>query len=90
MPNRETIRAQIKGILVKVLQLDMPPEQIRDNDALFSHGMGVDSVEAAEILKAIEDRFEVHIPEDLVGLALFEDVSSLAEAVETELAKRPA
>jgi acyl carrier protein len=90
MPTQETIRAQIKAVLVDVLELDIPPEQIRDNDALFSHGMGVDSAEALEIVTAVEARFGVKIHEDQIGLAMFQDVISIAEVVEAALAKSPA
>jgi acyl carrier protein len=81
MNDPQSIRAEIKRILVDVLALDIPPEQIRDNDALFAHGMGVDSVEALEIVKAMEERFSIRIAEDEIGLAMFQDVSSLGEAV---------
>jgi acyl carrier protein len=83
-----SIRAEIKRILVATLELDIPPEQIRDNDALFSHGMGVDSAEALEIVTAVEGRFGVKIHEDEIGLAMFQDVSSIAAVVEEALAKR--
>ena len=83
-----SIRAEIKRILVDTLELDLPPEQVRDEDPLFTHGMGVDSVEALEIVKAVEDRFDVKIHEDDIGLAMFEDVRSIAAVVEAALARR--
>ena len=90
MSSPQSIRDDIKRILVDVLELDIPPEQIRDNDALFAHGMGVDSVEALEIIKVIEDRFHIKIHDDDIGLAMFQDVLSLADTVETALTRGPA
>jgi len=87
MYSRENLRSEIKRILVDVLELDVPPEQIRDDDLLFAHGMGVDSVEALEIITAVEGRFDVKIHEDDIGLAMFQDVSSIAEVVESALGK---
>jgi len=81
-----SIRAEIKRILVDTLELDIPPEQIRDNDALFAHGMGVDSAEALEIVTAVEARFGVTIHEDEIGLGMFQDVSSIAAVVAEALA----
>ena len=81
MNDPESIRAEIKRILVDVLDLDIPPEQIRDNDVLFAHGMGVDSVEALEIVRVMEQRFAIQIAEDEIGLGMFQDVISLGEAV---------
>jgi acyl carrier protein len=86
MPTFETLCAQIKAVLVDVLELDLSPEDIRDDDPLFSHGMGVDSAEALEIVTAVEARFGVRIHEDQIGLAMFQDVASIAEVVEAALA----
>ncbi len=85
---REALFTGIKSILVEVLGLEIGPEQIDDDDALFAHGMGVDSIEALEILEAIERRFGVKIRDDDIGLSLFQDVRSLAEVVEAELGRR--
>jgi acyl carrier protein len=85
----QSIRAAIKRILVDTLEIDIPPEQIRDDDALFAHGMGVDSVEALEIVTAVEAHFGVTIHEDEIGLGMFQDVSSIAAVVEEALAGRP-
>lgn len=82
MHTRESIRAELKHILVDVLQLDLPPEQIRDNDALFAHGLGIDSVEALEIVRAAEKRFGVKIADEEIGVAMFEDVIALGEVIE--------
>jgi acyl carrier protein len=90
MNDAQSIRAEIKRTLVDVLELDLPPEQIRDNDALFAHGMGVDSVEALEIVRELERRFAVTIADEEIGVALFQDVASLAAAVEAALAAKRA
>lgn len=90
MHTQQSIRADLKNILVEVLELDLPPEQIRDNDALFSHGMGVDSVEALEILRTAEQRFGVKVPDEDIGFGLFQDVASLGEAIEAALARAAA
>ena len=52
--------------------------------------MGVDSAEALEIVTAVEARFGVRLHEDQIGLAMFQDVISIAEVVEAALAKSPA
>ena len=87
MNDTQSIRAEIKRTLVDILDLDIPPEQIRDNDALFSHGMGVDSVEALEIVRELEKRFSIKITDDEIGIAMFQDVISLASTVEAAISK---
>jgi acyl carrier protein len=87
MNDSQSIRAEIKRTLVDVLELDIPPEQIRDNDALFAHGMGVDSVEALEIIRELEKRFSIRIADDEIGLMMFQDVISLADSVVAAIAR---
>jgi acyl carrier protein len=89
MNDPQSIRAEIKRTLVDVLELDIPPEQIRDDDALFTHGMGVDSVEALEIVRELERRFSITLADDEIGTAMFQDVLSLADSVSAALAKVP-
>ena len=44
-------------------QLDCDPELINENSALFED-LGADSLDIVEILMAVEDTFEVSIPDE--------------------------
>jgi acyl carrier protein len=86
MSPRDDVCARIKGILIEVLELGIPAAQIGDDDPLFEDGLGVDSVEALTIVSAVEKGFGITIPDDEIGLPLFQDVGSLADVVEAQLA----
>ncbi len=66
------MREQIKVAIAK--QLNMLPENIRD-DALIVDDLGATSLDAVELLMALEDQFGVCIPdEDVMDLKTVLDI----------------
>jgi acyl carrier protein len=66
------LRAQIKEMLVKNLMLQVTPEQIGDDLPLFGpDGLGLDSIDALELVVSMEKTFGVGVPSsDVAGKAL--------------------
>jgi acyl carrier protein len=66
------LRAQIKEMLVKNLMLQVAPEQIGDDLPLFGpDGLGLDSIDALELVVSMEKTFAVGVPNsDVAGKAL--------------------
>ncbi|WP_437996009.1 sulfotransferase [Sorangium sp. So ce185] len=85
----ESIRAELTRILVRVLELDIPPEQIRPTDLFFLHGFGIDEVEALALVREVERRFGVVLFEEKIDVGAFEDVLSLGKLVEGAMARAP-
>jgi acyl carrier protein len=66
------LRAQIKEMLVKNLMLQVTPEQIGDDLSLFGpEGLGLDSIDALELVVSMEKTFSVGVPNsEVAGKAL--------------------
>jgi len=66
------LRAQIKQMLVKNLMLQISPEQIGDDLPLFGpDGLGLDSIDALELVVSMEKSFGVGVASsDVAGKAL--------------------
>ena len=66
------LRAKIKQMLVKNLMLPVTPEQIGDDLPLFGpDGLGLDSIDALELVVSMEKTFGVGVPSsDVAGKAL--------------------
>ncbi|MFT3772411.1 MAG: phosphopantetheine-binding protein [Minicystis sp.] len=79
--DHRSVRDELKRILVETLELPVLPAQIDDDEPLFESGLGVDSVEALALVNAIEKRFGVVIPDDEIGIGMFQDIRSLAEVL---------
>jgi acyl carrier protein len=79
--NTELIN-ELKELIVKRLKLDdLKPEDIDENTPLFGEGLGLDSIDALELVVAIEKTYGIRIPDEDVGKEAFRSVSALAEYV---------
>lgn len=79
-PSEITLR--IKQILVDRLKLDRTPESIGDAEPLFGpEGLGLDSIDALELVLGVEQEFGVKIENEEVGSEALSSVDRLAEFV---------
>ena len=85
MPTNAEIRARIKELIVESLNLEgMEPAAIGDEQPLFGEGdgLGLDSVDALEMLVALEQEFGVRIEGQEIDPEAFATVARLAAMVE--------
>lgn len=76
------IKLRIKQILVDRLKLDRAPESIGDAEPLFGpDGLGLDSIDALELVLGVEQEFGVKIENEEVGSEALSSVDRLAEFV---------
>ncbi|MEO8678359.1 MAG: phosphopantetheine-binding protein [Vicinamibacterales bacterium] len=88
MPDRAELRSDLKRLIVESLRLEgLTPENIADDAPLFGEGLGLDSVDALELVVALEKRYGMKIQSHEVDKSVFASVSHLAEFVARTLAK---
>ncbi|MEZ5330628.1 MAG: phosphopantetheine-binding protein [Thermoanaerobaculia bacterium] len=69
---------EFKQLIIDSLQLEgVTPEMIGDDDPLFGDGLGLDSVDALELVVAIEKRLGVKIQPHEAGREAFASAASL-------------
>jgi acyl carrier protein len=83
---QESLRSEVKNLLVAGLRLQIPVADIPDDLPIFGEGLGLDSIDALELVVLVEDRFRVSIPDEEVGQRAFASVNSLVEFI---LAEQP-
>lgn len=81
------LKMKIKEVIVKSLRLEMPAAEIADNVPLFGEGLGLDSIDALELVLEIERTFGTAITDDQIGNRVLRSVDSIAEFI---VAKRAA
>ena len=84
--DRSTIRADVKNLLVSGLRLTIPAAEIADDAPIFGHtpegaGLGLDSIDALELVVLVEEKFNVMIPDEEVGKRAFASVAALADFI---------
>jgi acyl carrier protein len=82
--DRDRLRAEVKDLLTNGLRLDVSPTDIPDDSAIFGDGLGLDSIDALELVVLVEERFQVTIPDEEVGKRAFASVSALVDFIAAE------
>jgi acyl carrier protein len=73
---------QVKRVIVDGLHLDhLSPDQIDDDLPLFGDALGLDSVDALELVLEVERHFAVTIEDDEQGRAVLQTARTLADYI---------
>ena len=82
-----TTADKLKTILVKELNLEeITPEDIDENAPLFGEGLGLDSLDAVELVVILQKHFGIEIKDMEEGRSAFQSVNALAAYIERRLA----
>ena len=82
MGDSNLLKQQIKTLLVENLMLQVAPGEIRDEQPLFGpEGLGLDSVDALQLVVALDKTFGLKIVDPAVARQILRSVCTIAEAV---------
>ena len=86
--DRDEIKLTLKRLLIDGLRLEtLKPEDVDDAAPIFVEGLGLDSVDALELVVLVEEKFNIQIPDEDVGRKAFASIDALADYVSGELAR---
>jgi acyl carrier protein len=78
----EDLKNEIKELMVENLMLKTPKEEISDDLPLFgAEGLGLDSIDALELVVSLEKRFGVSVPNSDVARQALASVNTIADYV---------
>ena len=77
----EALKTEIKQAIVRSLRLPISPDEIDDGAVLFGEGLGLDSIDALELVLEIERSFGVAIADEQSGQKALRSVDSIAEFI---------
>ncbi|NQU73756.1 MAG: acyl carrier protein [Candidatus Omnitrophica bacterium] len=76
------IRKKLKELLVVSLSLeDVKPEDIKDDEILFGKGLGLDSLDAVEIVVLLQRNFGLDVKDMKEGKKIFYSIDTLAQYI---------
>jgi acyl carrier protein len=77
---REAVIDEIRKILVDDLHVQVPAGSIEIDSLLFGTGLGLDSLDAVELVVAAEQRFGVALPMDVLR-GVLRSINTLVDLV---------
>lgn len=81
MTDRAELKRSIKDLIIGRLKLEMSPDDIVDDAPLFGDGLGLDSIDALELVLGLEQKFGIKVEDEEVGKRIFASVDALATYV---------
>jgi acyl carrier protein len=76
------LKLRVKEMIIERLKLEgMTPDQIDDQAPLFGEGLGLDSIDALELVLGIEQSFGVKIEDEAAGMKAFKSVQALTDFI---------
>jgi acyl carrier protein len=80
-------KEKLKQILIADLNLEeLTPEDIADDAPLFGEGLGLDSLDAVELVVIIQKHFGIEIKDMEEGRGAFQSIEALAAYIDGRLA----
>ena len=79
------LKIKLKEQLIEHLNLeDFSIKDIADDLPLFGDGLGLDSIDALEIIVMLDNKFDVKISNPEEGAKIFQSVNTIVEFIENQ------
>ena len=83
MDRWDTLAGEVKAAIVRCLRMPIKPEEIMDDMPLFDEGLGLDSIDALEIVLELQRSFGVEISDEQVGKRVLRSVTTIVEFIQS-------
>ena len=78
----EELITQLKEQIIGALNLEeMSPDDIDNEAALFGEGLGLDSIDALELIVLLEKNYGIKLANPAEGKAIFKNIATIADFV---------
>ncbi len=84
----ENLATELKKQIIDVLNLEDVKLEDIDNDApLFGDGLGLDSIDALELIVLMEKSYGIKIKDPSIGKEIFKSINTMVDFVEKNRVK---
>jgi acyl carrier protein len=80
---RDAMLARLRAILIDALGVRREPDEIDPDTPLFGTGLGLDSIDAVELLVTVEAEFRVRIPDEIASRSALRTLNTVIDTVLT-------
>ena len=76
------LKEELKGKIIEVLNLeDITLTDIQDEDALFGEGLGLDSIDALELIVLMDKEYGIKLSDPKKGKIIFQSINTMASYI---------
>ena len=84
----EDLKLELKNKIIEVLNLeDVAIEEIKDTDPLFGGGLGLDSIDALELIVLLDKEYGIKLSDPKKGKEIFQSIEVMAKYIEENRTK---
>jgi acyl carrier protein len=83
MSLQDSLEDQVKVAIVRCLRMPIAPQDIKTDMPLFGEGLGLDSIDALEIVLEMQRTFGVVIGDEQIGQRVLRSVRSIVDFIES-------
>lgn len=84
----EDLKSELKHKIIEVLNLeDVAVEEIKDTDPLFGGGLGLDSIDALELIVLLDKEYGIKLSDPKKGKEIFQSIEVMAKFIEENRTK---
>ena len=84
----EALKEELKNKIITTLNLeDIAIEDIADNDALFGDGLGLDSIDALELIVILDKDYGIKLVDPEEGKSIFQSIETMATYISANRTK---
>ncbi len=77
----EQLILTLKSDIIDALNLDCKPEEIVNDAPLFGTGLGLDSIDALELIVLLDKKYSIKITDPVLARKIFASINTLAEFI---------
>ena len=78
----DALKQELKKRIINALNLeDISIDDIQDNDPLFGDGLGLDSIDALELIVLLDKEYGIKLADPKQGKEIFQSVETMAQFV---------
>ncbi len=84
----EDLKLELKKKIIENLNLeDVEVSEIADDEPLFGDGLGLDSIDALELIVMLDKDYGIKLSDPKLGKAIFESIEVMAKYIEDNRSK---
>lgn len=84
----DALKQELKENIIEQLNLeDMTPADIANDDMLFGDGLGLDSIDALELIVMLDKNYGIKLTDPKEGRTIFESINTMAAYISEHRSK---